>query len=194
MSYTDRHYRILLVSTEDKFIKEVSALLQDERYELDNARSASDAENKLLKKTYDIVMINAPLSDDPGTKLCTAISRSSGTIVAVYASNDVFDDIQSKVSAQGVFVLHKPSSKVMVSQAISLMICARDRMRVLEQKVDKAESKLEEFRVVNKAKCMLIEHEGMSEADAHRYIEKKSMDAGVAKKLVAQIIINDYMK
>ena len=194
MSYTDRHYRMLLVSTEDKFIKEVSALLQDERYELDNARSASDARNKLHKKTYDIVMINAPLSDDPGTKLCTAISRSSGTIVAVYASNDVFDDIQSKVSAQGVFVLHKPSSKVMVSQAISLMICARDRMRVLEQKVDKAESKLEEFRVVNKAKCMLIEHEGMSEADAHRHIEKKSMDAGVAKKLVAQIIINDYMK
>ena len=194
MSYTDRHYRILLVSTEDKFIKEVSALLHDERYELDNARSASDAEKKLLKQKYDIVMINAPLSDDPGTKLCTAISRSSGTIVAVYASNDVFDDIQSKVSAQGVFVLHKPSSKVMVSQAISLMICARDRMRVLEQKVDKAESKLEEFRVVNKAKCMLIEHEGMSEADAHRYIEKKSMDAGVAKKLVAQIIINNYMK
>ncbi len=194
MSYTDRHYRILLVSTEDKFIKEVSALLQDERYELDNARSASDAENKLLKQKYDIVMINAPLSDDPGTKLCTEISRSSGTIVAVYASNDVFDDIQSKVSAQGVFVLHKPSSKVMVSQAISLMICARDRMRVLEQKVDKAESKLEEFRVVNKAKCMLIEHEGMSEADAHRHIEKKSMDAGVAKKLVAQIIINNYMK
>ena len=194
MSYTDRHYRMLLVSTEDKFIKEVSALLQDERYELDNARSASDAENKLLKQKYDIVMINAPLSDDPGTKLCTAISRSSGTIVAVYASNDVFDDIQSKVSAQGVFVLHKPSSKVMVSQAISLMICARDRMRVLEQKVDKAESKLEEFRVVNKAKCMLIEHEGISEADAHRYIEKKSMDAGVAKKLVAQIIINNYMK
>lgn len=194
MSYTDRHYRILLVSTEDKFIKEVSALLHDERYELDNARSASDAENKLHKQKYDIVMINAPLSDDPGTKLCTAISRSSGTIVAVYASNDVFDDIQSKVSAQGVFVLHKPSSKVMVSQAISLMICARDRMRVLEQKVDKAESKLEEFRVVNKAKCMLIEHEGMSEADAHRHIEKKSMDAGVAKKLVAQIIINNYMK
>lgn len=194
MSYTDRHYRILLVSTEDRFIKEVSALLQDERYEFDNAHSATDAENKSLKQKYDIVMINAPLSDDLGTKLCTDISRSSGTIVAVYASNDVFDDIQSKVSAQGVFVLHKPSSKVMVSQAISLMICARDRMRVLEQKVDKAESKLEEFRVVNKAKCMLIEHEGISEADAHRYIEKKSMDAGVAKKLVAQIIINDYMK
>ena len=175
MSNTERHYKMLLVSTDEKFIKEVSSLLQDERYEYDASRSAADAREKLRRKSFDLVIVNSPLIDEPGEKLC-------------------LDAVRCNVSVHGVFVLRKPSSKIMVLQAISMMICARERLRTLEEKVGKAESKLDEIRVVNKAKCMLIEHEGLSEADAHRHIEKTSMDAGIPKKLVAQIIINNYLK
>lgn len=194
MSNTERHYKMLLVSTDEKFIKEVSSLLQDERYEYDASRSAADAREKLRRKSFDLVIVNSPLIDEPGEKLCLDAVRCNGTISAVFAASDAFEEINAKVSVHGVFVLRKPSSKIMVLQAISMMICARERLRTLEEKVGKAESKLDEIRVVNKAKCMLIEHEGLTEADAHRHIEKTSMDAGIPKKLVAQIIINNYLK
>lgn len=192
MSYAERQYRVLLVSTGDKFIKEISGLLRDDRYHKDYSHSASDARCKLLENPYDIVIVNAPLTDEFGSRLCFDAGSNNGTIAMIFASNDVFEDIYAKASAHGVFVLQKPTSKNLVSQAMSLMISARERLRAVEEKADKAAGKLDEVRVVNKAKWMLIDHEGMSEADAHKYIEKSAMDAGIAKKLAAQMIIDNY--
>ena len=188
-----RHYRMLLVSSGEQFIREIGALLQGSLYQTDNSRSASDARGKLLEKRYDIVIVNAPLSDESGWRLCVDASRNNGTIVGLFAASDSFDEMYARTSVQGVFVIHKPLSRNMVSQALSLMVCARERLRTVEKKAVKAESKLDEIRVVNKAKWMLIDHEGFSEAEAHHYVEKAAMDAGIAKKLAAQIIIDSYL-
>lgn len=193
MSYAERHYRMLLVSTGEKFIKEVSALLQGEQYQKDNSRSASDARCKLLENPYDIIIVNAPLSDEFGSRLCIDASRNNGTVAIIFAANDTYEEIYAKASLQGVFVVNKPTSRNLVSQALSLMVCARERLRTLEKKADKAESKLDEIRIVNKAKWMLIDHEGLSEAEAHRYVEKSAMDAGITKRIAAQIIIDNYL-
>ena len=194
MSFVERHYRILLVSSGEKFIREMSALLQGGLYQTDNSQSASDARCKMLEKQYDIVIVNAPLIDEFGSRLCIDASQNNGTIAGIFAANDTFEEIYAKESLQGVFVIPKPTSRMLVSQALSLMICARERLRNAEKKAVKAESKLDEIRIVNKAKWMLIDHEGFSEAEAHRYIEKSAMDAGITKRLVAQLIIDSYPK
>lgn len=192
MSFAQRHYRVLLVSTGDKFIKEIGGLLREDRYQKDISNSASDARCKLLENPYDIVIVNAPLSDEFGSRLCIDACSNNKTIALIFASNDIYEEIYAKTSAYGVFVLSKPTSKNMVSQVFSLMLSARERLRSVEKKADKAESKLDEVRIVNKAKWMLIEHEGMSESDAHKHIEKSAMDAGITKKLAAQMIIDNY--
>lgn len=193
MSYAERHYRVLLVSVGDKFINEINNLLQGDQYQRDCSHSASDARCKLLENPYDIVIVNAPLSDEFGSRLCIDASRNNGTVAVIFASNDTYDEIYDKVSVQGVFVVRKPTSRNLVSQALSLSVCARERLRTLENKAVKAESKVDEIRIVNKAKWMLIDHEGLSEADAHRYVEKSAMDAGITKKLAAQLIIDKYL-
>ena len=193
MDLTEHRYRMLIVSSDDRFSKEVSTLLQGNQFRQDCSRSASDARCKLLENQYDIVIVNAPLRDEFGSRLCIDISRNNGTIAAIFAANDIYDEIYAKVSVHGVFVLHKPTSKTLVSQAVSLMVCARERLRSLEKKVGNTESKLDEIRIVNKAKWLLIDQEGMSESEAHKYIEKSAMDAGITKRLAAQIIIDKYL-
>ena len=54
-------------------------------------------------------------------------------------------------------------------------------MRV-EKENTKLKKKLEELRLVDRAKCMLIAYEGMSETQAHRHIEKQAMTHGVQEK------------
>ena len=157
------------------------------------SHSASDARCKLLENQYDFVIVNAPLRDEFGSRLCIDVSRNNGTIAAIFAANDTYDEIYAKVAVHGVFVLHKPTSKTLVSQAVSLMVCARERLRSLEKKVGNTESKLDEIRIVNKAKWLLIDQEGLSEADAHKYIEKSAMDSGITKRLAAQMIIDKYL-
>jgi response regulator NasT len=48
------------------------------------------------------------------------------------------------------------------------------------------EDKMEEIRLVNKAKWLLISNEGLLEPEAHRYLEKEAMDRCISKKAVAE--------
>ena len=73
------------------------------------------------------------------------------------------------------------------------MISAREMLRTVEKKAGKAEDKLQEIRIVNKAKWFLIDNEDMSESDAHRYIEQQAMAAGITKRQAAQIVIDRYL-
>ena len=49
-----------------------------------------------------------------------------------------------------------------------------------------------EIRIVNRAKCLLIEQLKMTEEEAHRYIEKQAMDRCVTKRTVAENILSTY--
>lgn len=192
MALEQRYYRALIVSRSEKFIKEIGSLLGVEQFESDSACGASAARRKLLERSYDFVIINAPLRDEFGSRLSMDVSTSPGTIAVLFAMSDVYEEIVHKTAPHGVFIIRKPASASVVSQSLSLLISARERLRAVEKKAGKAESKLDELRVVNKAKWLLIENEDMSENDAHKTIEKAAMDAGITKKQAAQIIIEKY--
>lgn len=192
MALEQRYYRALIVSRSEKFIKEIGSLLTVEQFEKDAADSASKARRMLLERSYDFVIINTPLTDEFGSRLSMDISTSAGTIAVLFAMSDIYEEIVHKTAPHGVFIIKKPASVSVISQSLSLLISARERLRSVEKKAGKAENKLEEIRVVNRAKWLLIDNEDMSENDAHKAIEKSAMDAGVTKKQAAQMIIEKY--
>ena len=51
---------------------------------------------------------------------------------------------------------------------------------------------MEEIRIVNRAKWLLINERQMAEPEAHRYIEKQAMDRCIGKGEVAREIIDMY--
>lgn len=192
MALSERVYRALVVSRSEKFTKEFGSLLSVEQFQKDSAQNAGQARRSVLEKTYDLVVVNAPLTDEFGTRLCMDISLSAGTIAVIFAPSEVYDEIVHKVTPHGVFVVKKPASQQTIVQSLSLLISARERLRSVEKKAGKAQNKLEEIRVVNKAKWYLIDNEDMSENDAHKYIEKAAMDAGITKMQAAQMLIERY--
>ena len=72
------------------------------------------------------------------------------------------------------------------------MASARERLRKMEKKATTIEEKMEEIRLVNRAKWILIEQLKMTEADAHHHIERQAMDRCVSKKEIALGIIKTY--
>lgn len=191
MDLKQREYRALIVSSSEKFTKEISSLLQ-ESFHISFASNAGQARRSLLELSYDFVFVNAPLTDEFGTRLSMDTGASSGTLAVIFVPSDIYPQIIHKVTPYGVFVIQKPVSRSAILQALSLLVSARERLRTVEKKAGKAESKIEEIRIVNKAKWFLIDNEDMSENDAHKYIEKAAMDAGITKKQAAQIIIEKY--
>ena len=90
-------------------------------------------------------------------------------------------------------MLAKPTSGAMLAQSLQLLCATRERLRRMEQKNASLEEKMEEIRVVNRAKCLLIEQFKMTEKEAHRYIEKQAMDRCVTKKTVAENLLSTYL-
>ncbi|MBO5462830.1 MAG: ANTAR domain-containing protein [Clostridia bacterium] len=72
------------------------------------------------------------------------------------------------------------------------MSSARERFRKSEKKTLSIEEKMEEIRIVNRAKWLLISELKMDEQGAHRYIEKQAMDRCISKRIVAEEIIKTY--
>ena len=161
-------------------------------FQSDCVISAGEARRTLQERVYDYVIVNAPLRDEFGSRLCIDASVNPGTVAVIFAAADVYEEIMQKTSHHGVFVIRKPSSQQTILQAVSLLVSAREKIRAVEKKAGKAESKLEEIRIVNKAKWFLIDNEDMSENEAHKAIEKLAMDSGITKKQAAQIIIDRY--
>ena len=66
------------------------------------------------------------------------------------------------------------------------------RLLLLRQENQRLQEKLAQVRLVSRAKCCLIELGHMTEAEAHRCIEKKAMDTRRDRAEVAQEILDSY--
>lgn len=193
MEFTERRYSVLLVSSSPKFNESMLALLPESRfYPVAAVSDVSSARRRLLESKYDIVIINAPLPDDFGTRLALNICDNSGTAVLLFVKAEHYPDINGRVSPFGVLVLPKPASSQTVSQSLQLLCGTRERLRRMEQKTASIEEKMGEIRIINRAKLLLMEQLKMTEKEAHRFIEKQAMDRCVTRITIAQNILSTY--
>ena len=193
MSLRERVYSILIVSATDKFTSAFADLLPETRYSpLHTAASVNAAERILAEKTFDFVIINAPLPDDIGVRFAIDTSTSKQSAVLLLVKSDVHAGIHDKVAEYGVFTLSKPTSKPTMIHALNWMESARERLKQFEKKSLSIKEKMAEIRLVNKAKWILISELKMNEPDAHRYIEKQAMDRCITKQTIAEEIIKTY--
>ena len=193
MVFQERTYSVLLVTASDNFVNSIMPLLPVTDYwPVTTVRSVSEARRRIVETDFDIVLINAPLPDDFGMRLAIDICTNSGAGVLLMVKNDLFNDIYAEVVSCGVITLSKPTNLQMVAQNLRILCATRERMRQMQARQATVEEKIEEIRLVNRAKWLLIECLSMTEPEAHRYIEKQSMDGRVSKREVAESIIKTY--
>ena len=193
MVFREHTYSTLIVSSGEKFIQTIKELLPSTDYwPINTAKSSGEARRAVLEMQYDLVLINSPLSDEFGSSLAADICAGGNSGVLMFVKSELYDEVYSKVMEDGVMVISKPVSTQMITQTLRIMCSARERLRGMEAKQATVEEKIKEIRIINKAKWMLIEKLGMTEEDAHKYIEKQAMDMRLPKKQVAENIILTY--
>jgi len=183
---------VLVVSSSEQGADLIYKLLDVTKYSpVTTLKNAGEARRRLISSSFDIVIINAPLSDEFGHELAmSTVDSSSGTVLIV--KNQVFDEISNKMEKLGVLTLSKPLSASLFRQSLSLIFASRERLKRAEKENIDLRAKIEEIRVVNRAKCVLIACLKMSEPEAHKYIEKQAMDTRMTKYKVAENILKTY--
>ena len=193
MALEERDYSVLVVSAAEKFNSVISELLSESGYRQVTFESGiNSAKRTFSDRTFDFVIINSPLPDDVGTRFAIDVCAAGSTVALIVVRAEIFDEINEKVSRHGVYAISKPMSKPMVELALKWMATSRERLRKTEKKTLSIEEKMEEIRLVNRAKWLLISDLKMSEPGAHRYIEKQAMDACVSRRQIAEEIIKTY--
>ena len=193
MSLKERVYSVLVVSASESFNAATKELLPSSGYlPVHTAANVSEAKRYIAARGFDFVIINSPLPDESGTRFAIDCCRSQTTVVLLLARSDVHAEVYDKVAEHGVFTLSKPTNRNIFLQVLSWMSSARERLRKMEQKTSSIEERMEEIRIVNRAKCLLISQLKMTEPEAHHYIEKNAMDNCIPKKEAAEKIIKLY--
>lgn len=193
MSLKERVYSVLTVSSTDSFNNSISSLLPKSKYSpLHIVSSVSAAKRVIAERSYDFVIINSPLPDDTGTRFAIDVCNTGNTVVLLLVRAELHEDVYDKVAEHGVFTLSKPTSKPTILTALNWLTSAREMLNKTQKKTLSIEEKMEEIRIVNRAKWLLISNLKMTEQDAHRHIEKQAMDRCIPKRKVAEEIINSY--
>ena len=184
---------VMIVSTTDKALGFFQKILpKDQFYPLTWVHSAGEAQRELINRSVDIVVINAPLTDEMGTELAIELAHSNSCGVMMMVKNDVYEQVSYKVEEYGVLTLPRPCTAQQAFQTMKLLLATQQRLRALEQKTASLEEKMKEIRLVNRAKGLLMDNLKFTEQEAHRYIEKAAMDNCKKKSEIAQNIINTY--
>lgn len=193
MNFKEQIYSALIVSASEKFNASFAPFFPDFKYKpVFFEKSISAAKRAIAEREFDFIIINLPLSDDDGVRFSIDVCSNGNSVVLLLVRNEAYSAVFSRVMRHGVFVLPKPTSKQTVMQALDWMATAAERFKTLKKHNLSIEEKMQEIRLVNRAKWLLITENKMTESEAHRYIEKQAMNKGEFKKTIAEEIIKNY--
>lgn len=193
MTFNDRTYSVLVVSASKKLSDAIAPMLPRSDYDpVCFVNHIAGARREMLARQYDFVIINAPLPDDFGTRFAIDSCARPDTVVLLLLRSDAYEELDAKCAQHGIFTLQMPIPAQTLQQGLKWMASSRERLRKMEQKTSTLEDKMEEIRLINRAKWLLIEQLNMTEGEAHHHIERQAMDRCISKKEIAQGIIKAY--
>ena len=184
---------VLIVSSSEKGRSYFTELLNSCSFsQITTLKNGGEARRAMIETEYELVLINTPLSDEFGHELAQMISQTTTSGIILVVKSDYEDEVSEKVEDYGAVVVAKPISRVLFNQSLKLVNASRNRLLGLKSENIKLQQKIEEIRLVDRAKYSLMQYLKLDEAQAHRYIEKQAMDMRTTRAKIAQSILNTY--
>lgn len=185
--------QVLIVSSSKKGGEVLAELLDSQSVkQLTVAESAAQARQCLLENFYELVIINAPLADGSGRELAVRAAETTVAGVILMVRQDGAEAAEAWAEDYGIFVVPKPINKIFFFQALKMVRAFHRRLLGLRRENTQLQQQIQDIRLTDRAKCVLIQYLDMTEAQAHKYIERQAMDLRVSKREVAQGILRTY--
>lgn len=185
--------KALLISRSEKSANSLSELLRSEQYfQIAVADNATDAKKLAEKEEYDLICINAPLSDESGIDLSKYFADTTRACVVIIVPQKNADDVYDILTECGVLVIAKPINRHLFHHYLQFTECFKMRILSVARENEKLKHMVEDIKLIDRAKFLLITCLNMNESQAHRYLEKQAMDLRISKLQVAKQVIKTY--
>ena len=138
----------------------------------------------------DLLIAVMPLSDGTGVEgIIDVAQRHPQLMTILLVRQEAYEQVSYQCRNQQVFVIAMPFKRQVLAEAASFMLRLRTVMDDKDKELARLRKNLSEIRVITSAKLYLIQTRGMTEEEAHYYLEKEAMDRSLTKKEVAEEIL-----
>ena len=161
-------------------------------HQISSLQSCDSARQLIFKKDFDLVIVDAPLRDESGESFSQYVASKGISQVLLLVKNELFDSISAVCEEDGVMTISKPVDKALFWSALLLAKSVQSRIKRIQAENAQLKQKIEDIRIIDRAKWILVSSMKMSEQEAHRYIEKQAMDIRSTRRIVAEGILKLY--
>jgi len=182
--------RILIADDESIILMDLREMLNNLGYlvvgEANDGRSAVNMARELRP---DLVVMDIKMPDMDGieaAKLLTEEKIAPVLLLTAYSQEDL---IERASDAGVVGYLVKPFRESNLAPAIEVTLARFEEFQAVQKEVDDLTEALETRKLVDRAKGILMDSQGLSEHEAFRRIQKMSMNTRRPMKEIAEAII-----
>lgn len=185
--------RIVIADADAGYRKKLKETLVHAGYlvtgEVEDGRSALKV---IFQTEPDLVLMDARLPGTEGLEIARIIEEHRAAPV-ILLSESHEQELLEDAKASWIFAfLVKPVSDTQLFSAIEIAVANFRKFMKLEEENRRLKKALEERKLVEKAKGLVMEAKGFSEKEAYKYLQKISMDKCVPIARVARQVINYF--
>jgi AmiR/NasT family two-component response regulator len=182
--------RVLIAEDEALIRLDLKEMLEEEGYsvvaEVGDGQQAVDRAREL---TPDLVILDIQMPVLDGLSAAEQIAGARIAPVIVLTAFSQRELVERARDAGAMAYLVKPFSKNDLVPAIEVARARFSEMTALDGEVRTLEERLETRKVIEKAKGRLMEDQGMTEAEAFRWIQRTAMNQRTSMKALAESIL-----
>jgi len=182
--------RILIADDEPLIRLDLREMLQTLGYQVVGDASDGATAVKLARETHpDLVLMDIQMPELDGleaARILTAENIAPVLLLTAYSQRELVERAQQ---AGVVGYLVKPFRDSDIQPAIEVALARFEEFRALRTQMSTLEESLETRKIVDRAKGVLMDTQGLKEADAFRRIQKLSMDSRKSMRDVAEAIL-----
>jgi len=192
-SVTGTRPRLLIAEDEAIIRLDLKEMLEEEGYEVVGEAADGEAAVRLARENDpDLVIMDVKMPGMDGLSAAEKIVDEQLSAVLILTAFSQRDLVQRAAEAGAMGYLVKPFQKSDLMPAIDIALARHAQLSAVRKESGDLAEQLETRKAVDKAKGRLMDGQGMSEAEAFRFIQKRAMDERRSMRAVAdQIIAGD---
>ena len=182
--------RILIADDESLILMDLREMLTNLGYlVVGEAGDGQSAVNMARELGPDLVIMDIKMPDMDGIEAAKILTEDGIAPVLLLTAYSQEDLVERAKEAGVVGYLVKPFRESNLVPAIEVTLSRFEEFRALEREVEDLREALETRKIVDRAKGILMDTQGLTEQEAFRRIQKMSMNTRRAMKEIAEAIV-----
>lgn len=173
--------KVVVAFEGEKTAQKFADILEQEAASCIVCHSPDEVKRIVAKRELGVVVCGYKLRNQTAEELMEDLP--STTIMLVIASQVQLD----MCGNEDIFRLPAPVSRSDLLASVKMALQMSHRL----ERMVRPRRNEEEKQLIDQAKGILMDRHGMTEEQAHRFIQKRSMDNGTKMVQTAQLILND---